>query len=30
LFGATGQARFDRVELHAIGNPSARLSNAAR
>jgi protein-L-isoaspartate(D-aspartate) O-methyltransferase len=30
LFGATGQARFDQVELHPIGKPSAGLSHAER
>ena len=30
LFGATGEARFDAVDVHAVGPPSARLSKAAR
>jgi len=30
LFGATGQARFDQVELHPIGMPSAGLSRTSR
>lgn len=30
LFGATGVARFDRVELHPIGKPSAGLSHVER
>jgi len=30
LFGATGQARFDQVELHPIGKPSAGLSRTSR
>jgi len=30
MFGATGEASFDAVELHAIALPPARLSNVAR
>lgn len=30
LFGATGQARFDQVELHPLIKPSSRLSRVGR